>query len=86
VPCPPPSHSQPTCLLLPAWAALAARRGHTLPRACACLPDVPGLPDCLSLAGLWAAKPVQCAIGDYLPGDYSGWKRWRDALPSVAHI
>ncbi|KAL4451696.1 hypothetical protein ABPG75_007358 [Micractinium tetrahymenae] len=38
------------------------------------------------LSGLWSSKPVQCAGGDYLPGDYTGWKRWRDALPSVAHI
>lgn len=38
------------------------------------------------LSGLWGAKPVQCSSGNYLPGDYSGWKKWRDSLPSVEHI
>lgn len=37
-------------------------------------------------AGLWDEKPVQCASGDYLAGDYAGWKAWRDALPTVEHI
>ena len=70
--CLPPAHPD-KCRRLP--ACLPAR-----PPACGCLPVT------LPAAGLWAAKPVQCATGDYLPGDYSGWKRWRDALPSVAHI
>ena len=84
-----PTRSEPKCWCrsLCGQQRLPCPR-HTLPRAHMLMakPDVPGLPLCLSLAGLWAAKPVQCAMGDYLPGDYNGWKRWRDALPSVAHI
>ncbi|KAI3437810.1 hypothetical protein D9Q98_000257 [Chlorella vulgaris] len=38
------------------------------------------------LSGLWDAKPVQCDSGDFLPGDYSSWKAWRDSLATVAHI
>ncbi|EFN55980.1 hypothetical protein CHLNCDRAFT_145336 [Chlorella variabilis] len=38
------------------------------------------------MSGLWDAKPVQCSAGDFLPGDYSSWKAWRDSLPTVAHI
>ncbi|PSC69470.1 UDP-c:betaGal beta-1,3-N-acetylglucosaminyltransferase 6 isoform B [Micractinium conductrix] len=38
------------------------------------------------VSGLWKTKPVQCSTGDYLPGDYGGWKRWRDSLPSVSRI
>ena len=37
------------------------------------------------VSGLWAQKPVQCSSGPFLPGDYSGWKRWRDSLPGVEH-
>lgn len=63
----------------------ACSSGHL---GCSCLPASPVHPPPPSrpAAGLWAQKPVQCASGDYLPGDYSGWKRWRDALPEVQHI
>lgn len=43
------------------------------------IPPAPG-------AGLWDQKPVQCSSGDFLPGDYAGWKQWRDGLPTVEHI
>ncbi|PRW57106.1 Phosphatidylserine synthase 2 isoform A [Chlorella sorokiniana] len=38
------------------------------------------------VSGLWDDKPVQCASGDYLVGDYAGWKAWRDQLPTVERV
>lgn len=65
-------------LALPHACLLLHWLSHLLPRR----------PLCASFwsEGLWSRKPVQCASGDYLPGDYQGWRRWRDSLPSVAHI
>lgn len=37
-------------------------------------------------SGLWDTKPVQCSSGSFVPGDYTGWKHWRDALPSVERV
>lgn len=51
-----------------------------------CHVQLANLSDLALPAGLWDAKPVQCSAGDFLPGDYSSWKAWRDSLPTVAHI
>lgn len=32
------------------------------------------------VSGLADIKPVQCSSGEFLPGDYWGWKSWRDSL------
>ena len=37
-------------------------------------------------SGLWDLKPVQCSSGDFLPGDYAGWKEWRDGLADVPRV
>lgn len=44
---------------------------------------------CLMLqdvSGLWEKKTVQCRSGAFMPGDYSSWKRWRDALADVERL
>ncbi|KAL6766987.1 hypothetical protein ACKKBG_A38130 [Auxenochlorella protothecoides x Auxenochlorella symbiontica] len=51
--------------------------------------DAPALLDGLYAqeeSGLWGARPVQCSSGKFLPGDYSGWKAWRDTLPFVERL
>lgn len=32
------------------------------------------------LSGLWLKKTVQCSSGNYVAGDYAGWKRWRNSV------
>ena len=56
-------------------------KGAHLPAACPRM-----RPPHIMIAGLWDAKPVQCASGDYLVGDYAGWKAWRDQLPTVERV
>ena len=46
---------------------------------------MPGL-HAQGVSGLWAKKPVQCSSGAFLPGDYNGWKRWRDGLTDVERL
>ncbi len=38
------------------------------------------------LSGIWAVKTVQCSSGQFLPGDYYSWLRWRRSLPDVDAI
>ena len=38
------------------------------------------------ISGLWDRKPVQCSSGAFLPGDYGGWRRWRDSLSDVEKL
>lgn len=37
-------------------------------------------------SGLWDLKPIQCSSGSFLPGDYNGWRKWRDELDGVSHL
>jgi hypothetical protein len=37
-------------------------------------------------SALWDSKPIQCSSGNFLPGDYSGWRTWRDGLAGVDHL
>lgn len=37
-------------------------------------------------SGLWSNRPVQCSSGFFTPGDYFGWRRWRDSLEDVARV
>jgi hypothetical protein len=32
------------------------------------------------VAGIWDHKTVQCSTGDFLNGDYSSWKHWRNTV------
>eukprot|EP01023_Acetabularia_acetabulum_P067766 TRINITY_DN9435_c4_g1_i1.p3 TRINITY_DN9435_c4_g1~~TRINITY_DN9435_c4_g1_i1.p3 ORF type:complete len:144 (+),score=33.89 TRINITY_DN9435_c4_g1_i1:3-434(+) len=31
-------------------------------------------------SGLWGQKSVQCSSGNFVAGDYWGWRNWRDNL------
>lgn len=33
--------------------------------------------------GLWDKKTVQCSSGNYVAGDYGGWKRWRNSVTAA---
>jgi hypothetical protein len=37
-------------------------------------------------SGLWDKKEVVCSMGDYTPGYYSQWKRWRNSLPDALTV
>jgi hypothetical protein len=37
-------------------------------------------------SGLADEKPVQCSSGKFLPGDYAGWKEWKDELASAKEM
>ena len=36
--------------------------------------------------GLWDKKEVVCSAGEYEPGDYKTWKRWRNSLPDAKTV